>query len=95
VNAGETKVVWEMPVTGGFIAFIRKVAFDWYGDTYWEFIVDGIPEKIEFTIPSTDPERYDPPIIAYKRIKWIFHNTSTTDRTVGVLCDGELVREKA
>lgn len=94
VPAGETKIVWEMPVSAGYVAFINQIACDWFASCFWDFICDGVHRKIEHEFPVTEPNHFDPPIVARKRIKWIFHNEGAVDRTVGVLCDGELVRTK-
>lgn len=91
VNAGETKVIYELPITGGYVGFIDKLAIDWYAHTYINFRVDGTTiEKIERRISFASFEVFDPPIIARKSIKFIVVNEDTEEHIMAVLCDGLL-----
>lgn len=96
VEIGEKVIVWDMPVSGGYVAFIDKVSVDWYVDTFTEFIIDGIlKEKIQRTILDVDSVRlepYDPPLIAEKRVRFIVTNNSDADIVPGILCDGYLCK---
>lgn len=93
VAPGESAVVWYYRVGGGYKAFVRKIACNWYPDTYYEFSIDGdLIEKVERTIEMTEPDEYDPPFVAEKRIIWKFFNNSSNAITTGVLCSGDLAR---
>jgi hypothetical protein len=93
IEAGKSGVVWYMPVTGGYVAFISQVYIKWYPNCWLEFLVDGVPAepKIEHDIGSlTEPKTYDPPLVARKSIKVIAHNNDTTAHTFEALIDGVL-----
>ena len=75
------------------MAFINKISVDWFAACYWEWKVDGrLVDRIERTISISEPDEYNPPIVAKHWIKWTYFNESDTDRRVGVLCDGVLSR---
>lgn len=94
--AGEKATVYYLPVSGGYTAFIDKIACDWAEDTYYEFIVDGVLiEKVKRLIPMDNAESFNPPIISTKSIKWIFHNDSDEGLEVHILCDGSLCKKEA
>ena len=103
VGAGETTFIIDYPVSGGFTAFIEKIACDLpYEETtvgaiakmWHEFIVDGNPTKIKYEIPINKPRDYDPPIAALSSIKWRFYNADSKSHTIGVLIEGRLCKPK-
>lgn len=76
-----------------YTGFIRKVGINWYTDCYYEWNVDGrLVEKILRSIEMKEPDEYEPPIIAEKKIQFVFFNNGDEAITAGVLCSGELVR---
>lgn len=94
VAVGESKLVWRLR-TGLYTGFITKMAVNWYPGTWYDFKVDGRRyEKIERSITMVEPDEYDPPIIAAKKIEFYFHNVESPAGEVrpAVLCDGTLVR---
>ncbi|MEM1540973.1 MAG: hypothetical protein QXJ07_06325 [Candidatus Bathyarchaeia archaeon] len=95
VEAGRSGVVWFMPVTGGYVAFISQVYICWFPNCWLEFIVDGVPvePRIEHAIGSlTAPKTYDPPIVARKAVKVVAHNNDSVAHTFECLIDGVLAR---
>lgn len=93
VPAGQKAVVWRMGGWGDYVAFINKISVDWFAGTHWEWTVDGkLVDRIERTISISEPDEYDPHIVAKRWVRWTFFNESSEARKVGVLCDGVLVR---
>jgi len=98
VSAGETDTIWEMPVTGGYEAFIDKVYIRWFTNTWLKFEIDGEPvetPKIEYEVGSlSSPRKYDPPLVARKYVRVIAHNESTQDHVFEAFIDGVLAKPK-
>jgi len=103
VAAGETVTIIDYPVSGGYVAFIERIACDLpYEEKtegtialmWHEFIIDGVPEKIQYEIPINNPRRYDPPKVARTRVKWRFYNADSKSHTIGILIEGQLCKPK-
>ena len=93
VPAGEYKRVFDLHVTGGYVAFIERKAHTWFSNTYYEFIVDGeLVEKIEYEVPVNAPRTINPPIVAEKRIEWWAYNNDSSEHLFEVICDGRLCK---
>lgn len=99
IAAGETKLVWAESLSGGFVAFIDRISVtrgdDELGNnnTYVSFQVDGVEiEKIRREISLNLPDRFDPPIVAEKWIKFYAHNGDIEEHQFEVLVQGCLVR---
>lgn len=103
VAAGETAVILDYHVTGGYVAFIERISCDLPHEEetsdairkmWHEFIVDGVPEKILYEIPIREPRVYDPPIVAHGKVGWRFYNADTKAHIIGVLVEGRLCKIK-
>lgn len=95
IQAGESAVVYQYDLSG-MVAFISYVGVKWYANSHIDFTIDGtLREKIERTIgnfvsPTSQPEYYDPPIIAKNQILFKAYNQDTTEHKFEILCDGAL-----
>jgi len=83
VATGESAIIWEMNVSGGYVGFIKTVFIRFFDDTYLEFKVDGVHvegSKIEHDLGSLDsPVKFDPPLVAHNTIRVVaFNNSSAT-----------------
>lgn len=103
VDAGETTLIIDYPVSGGYVAFIEKIACDLpyeegtsgaIARMWHEFIVDGVVTKIQYEIPINKPKEYNPPVVASSRVAWRFYNADSRAHTIGVLVEGRLCKIK-
>lgn len=94
VASGQTKELFYLPINGGYVGFIDRIACDWFENTVLEFIIDGIPKRIEYEIQINKPYVYEPPLVARRFIRWRAINNDTKDHYFGILCDGRLCKQK-
>ena len=79
VEAGQTKEVFNIPVSAGFVAFIDRIACDWSEGSdpshvpstaaVLELIIDGFTRRFQYEIPINNPYVYKPQIVARRFIK--------------------------
>jgi hypothetical protein len=81
VQAGETKEVYRMRLTGGFVAFIERIACDFIEGSNppttkstIAFIVDGFSRKFDYEIQINKPYVFDKPLVARREIRWLITN---------------------
>lgn len=81
VNSGETKEVFLLIVNGGYVAFIERIAFDWFEGSnppathsIVALMIDGVRREYEYQIDINKPYVLDPPIVARNRISWTVTN---------------------
>lgn len=81
VESKETKEVFYLPVTAGFVAFIERIACDYIEgsnppatSSVAELIIDGFPRKYNYEIQINKPYVFDPPIVARNSIRWVITN---------------------
>jgi hypothetical protein len=102
VDVGEKKEVFYLPINGGYVGFIERIACDWFEGTnppstcsVVEMIVDGFPRKFDYEIQINKPYVFDPPIVARKFIRWFVTNKDTKSHYYGIQTDGYLCRLKS
>lgn len=81
VGSGETKEVFRIDVNGGYVAFIERMAFDWFEGSnppatrsVIMLVIDGVRRSFEYQIDINKPYVLDPPIVARNRVSWIVTN---------------------
>ena len=99
VAPGEYKIIWEESMSGGFIAFIDRVSVSrgdselGNNDTYVSFQIDGVEiEEIRREISLNMPDRFDPPIVAEKWIKFYAYNGDSVEHNFEVVVQGSIVK---
>ena len=80
VESKEIKDVFNIKVSGsgGFVAFIERIAFDWTEGSdpehvpstaaVLELVIDGVKRKYEYEIPINNPYIFNPPYVARRNI---------------------------
>ena len=88
VLAGETKEIFNLTPDAGYVAFIERIACDWFQGlvpptthSVLKFIVDGFTREYRYEIPINNPYVFDPPIVARNNIKWIVTNNDVAGLT--------------
>jgi hypothetical protein len=81
VESKETKEVFYMHVTGGYTAFIERIACDWQEGvnppetrSIIELIIDGFTRRFDYEIQINKPYIFDPPLVAKNYIRWKITN---------------------
>jgi hypothetical protein len=101
VDVGQRVKIFDLPVTGGYTAFIERIACDFQEGTdppktasVLELIIDGVTRKFNYEIQINKPYVFDPPIVAVNWIRWYATNNDTKGHWFGVLVDGRFCRPK-
>lgn len=103
VAAGEIKIIIDYPVSGGYVAFIERIACDLpteeettgaIAKMWHDLIVDGVHTKIQYEIPVNKPRIYNPPIVALNKIEWHFYNADSRAHVIAILVEGRLCKPK-
>ena len=91
VESGETKVIFDMQVSGGYVAFIERIACDWEPGSkppstaaVLELIIDGVTRRFDYEVQINKPYVYDPPLVARHSIKWRVTNNDVPHVEDGV-----------
>ena len=98
VPAGETVTVYELRVPKGRVAYLQRVANNYYEGIkhYWE--VDGKPVYDPYFELSLAPVDNPKQIVPWMRVReftrWRCRNDSSVSRTIEILLDGILVVEE-
>ena len=101
VESGESKEIFYLPVTAGYVGFIERIACDWFEGTdppdtrsILELVIDGFTRKFEYQIDINKPYVLDPPIVARNYIRWRVTNNDTKSHYFGILTDGYMAKPK-
>lgn len=77
VGSLEKKEVFYQRITGGYTAFIERIACDWFEGSLppstrsvLELEIDGFTRKFEYEIQINKPYVFDPPLVARDHIRW-------------------------
>lgn len=98
IAANSKAVVWEMNRING-TAFIKKVGITLpNSNCKFQFLVDGQSvEEGDITHQIgqiNQPENYDPPLVARKKIQFIGINDGATEEKFEVVCHGFIIRDE-
>lgn len=81
VESKEKKEVFYLPMTGGFVGFIERLAFDWQEgedppvtQSVIELIIDGFTRKYYYEMQINNPYVFDPPIVVRNNVRVIVTN---------------------
>jgi hypothetical protein len=81
VLAGETKEIYTLTPDAGYVAFIERIACDWFCGIFppathsvLKLVIDGVPREFRYEIPINNPTVLNPPYVARNSIKWIVTN---------------------
>ncbi len=81
VGSKQGKEIFYLPITGGYVGFIERIACDWVEGSnppatrsILEFEVDGFTRRYEFEIQINKPFVFDPPLVARDHIRWFATN---------------------
>ncbi len=99
VRAGQSDIVWDFYVTGGYTAFIDQLIAIrgdnqlGEGGSYIDWYVDGVREdRINREIPLNNPKEFNPPLVANRRIHFRAVNPTSSDHIFEVVCDGQICK---
>lgn len=97
--AGENARVYVFDVPAGAVAFIESVGVTVPNEnSYYRWRVDGDPveeDKVTFQVGQVrSPTRYDPPIVAHRKIEFWAYNDGSSEEIFEVLCDGHYVTKE-
>lgn len=91
VGSKEKREVYFLPITGGYVGFIERIACDWFEGSdppntrsIIEFVVDGFTRKYEYEIQINKPYIFDPPLVARSYIRWYVTNNDVPHTESGV-----------
>lgn len=77
------------PIPAELVGVITQVGNDWYPHTYLEWLIDGLPKRVEYVIADPHiPKEYQRGIPFDRDVEWIAYNNDGVAHTFEVLCDG-------
>jgi len=80
VSANSREIIFYAKIPKPYVAFINTIACSWYPNTEVIIYIDGEEfDRLERTIPITQPYKLDPPVVCKYEIKVVAVNNSLED----------------
>lgn len=97
IDAGKSGRVWFMknPQPKVIVGIITQLYVNWFPDTFWEWLIDYRPKKVEHVIGDfATPKHYERGIPFHGQVKWKAFNNDVVEHRFEVFMDGFFIPKR-